>query len=192
MRQQIPELFQIAEQVKRREIVGIAACKPPNSHPGKEARVFDFVGMLGLPLVPCHEFPASAPAAFFSIHIVKTPGWQDKLSAFIQSGKPVLLTDGLVAALAGRIPLNAPNVHVLKVNGDPQSLLQLSQAKLDELRASMLQPFKTTFRAPNRVAPYLFKDGSWVVENFNDQPVQVELAGKTFSVDGRGWKYDWR
>ena len=33
--------------------------------------MFDFVGMLGVPLVPCHEFPADAPAAFFSVHALK-------------------------------------------------------------------------------------------------------------------------
>jgi hypothetical protein len=37
----------------------------------------------------------------------------------------------------------------------------------------------------------LFKDGSWVVENFNDLPVQVELNGQTLSIEGRGWTYHW-
>ena len=46
---------------------------PPNSHPEQEDRVFDFVGMMGMPLVPCHEFPADAPGAFFSIHALKDP-----------------------------------------------------------------------------------------------------------------------
>jgi hypothetical protein len=60
LREHIPELFDVARETSRREIVGIAAYKPPNSHPENERRVFDFVGMLGLPLVPCHEFPAKA------------------------------------------------------------------------------------------------------------------------------------
>ena len=74
LRQNIPELLAVAEQVGRRETVGVAAYKPANSHPEKEQRVFDFVGMLGLPLVPCHEFPTDAQAAFFSIHALKDPG----------------------------------------------------------------------------------------------------------------------
>ena len=80
-------------------IVGVAAYKPANSHPENEQRVFDFVGMLGLPLVPCHEFPAEAKAAFFSVHALKDPDLPGKLAAFIAAGKPVLLTDGLAKRL---------------------------------------------------------------------------------------------
>ena len=71
LRRNIPELLAVAGEVRRRKIVGVAAYKPANSHPEKESRVFDFVGMLGMPLVPCHEFPADAPAAFFSVHALK-------------------------------------------------------------------------------------------------------------------------
>ena len=65
------------------------------------------------------------------------------------------------------------------------------QQELDTLRIPFLVPAKATFLAPNRVALYLFKDGSWVVENFNDQPVQVELNGQTLSIEPRGWTYHW-
>ncbi len=57
LRAEIPDLFAVAREVQRRPVVGVAAYKPANSHPENEARVFDFVGMLGVPLVPCHEFP---------------------------------------------------------------------------------------------------------------------------------------
>ena len=136
LRQNIPELLAVAEEVGRRRIVGVAAYKPANSHPENEQRVFDFVGMMGLPLVPCHEFPADAPAAFFSVHALKDPGLPGKLAAFIASGKPVLLTDGLAKQLAGKVNLSAANVHLLPVNGDPKSLLELPQAELDALRAA--------------------------------------------------------
>ena len=111
LRQHIPELLAVAEEVGRREIVGVAAYKPANSHPEKEPRVFDFVGMLGLPLVPCHEFPVEAKAAFFSIHALKDPGLPAKLKTFIAAGKPVLITDGLAERLAGKVDLTAANVR---------------------------------------------------------------------------------
>ena len=192
LRASIPELLTVAKEIRRRPVIGIAAYKPPNSHPGTEARVFDFVGMLGLPLVPCHEFPAKAPAAFFSVHALKDADLAAKLAAFIKSGKPVLLTDGLAQRLAGKVALEARNVRRLPVKDDPKSLLQLGQTELDELRQPLLSPLKTSFRAPNQVALYLFKDGSWVVENFNDQPVAVELNGKKTTVAERGWSYRWR
>jgi hypothetical protein len=192
LRGQIPELLEVARQVRQRSVVGLAAYKPPHSHPGKEPRVFDFVGMLGLPLVPCPEFPTNAPAAFFSVHALKDPQFVSELERFIQSGRLVLVTDELAEELKGRVNIAGRGVHVLAVKGDPKSLLQLGQQELDALRAPLLQPFQVTFRAPNRVGLYLFQDGSWVVENFNDQAVSAELTGNRLSVPGRAWVCQWR
>ncbi|MCH5374440.1 MAG: hypothetical protein JJ992_10705, partial [Planctomycetes bacterium] len=191
LRQCIPELLQVAEEVGQRQVIGVAAYKPPNSHPGKEPRVFDFVGMMGLPLVPCHEFPEDARAAFFSIHALKDPNLSDKLSGLIARGVPVLVTDGLAQQLEGRVQLDVPNVHILRVNGDPKSLLTMPQAELDAIRQPLLKPFGRAFKAPNRVALYLFADHSWVVENFADQPASVWLDDVEMEVAARGWRYDW-
>jgi hypothetical protein len=187
-----PELFQVAKEVQSREIVGLAAYKPANSHAENEKWVFDFVGMLGLPLVPCHEFPNDAPAAFFSIHALKDPDFAVKLQRFVASGKPVLLTDGLARQLEGKLDLARGNVHFLAVKGDPKSLLGLSQRDLDDLRKPLLQPFKVAFQAPNKVALYLFRDGSWVVENFQDEPADVQLNGQQLTIPARGWQYQWK
>ena len=191
LRANLPELLAVAAQVKKRGIVGVAAYKPANSHPEKEARVFDFVGMLGLPLVPCHEFPADAPAGFFSVHAMKDPQIVPKLKAFIAAGKPTLLTDGLTEALKGQIDLTAANVRVLEVKGNPKGLLAMGQPALDELRSSMLGKM-VQFKSPNQVALYWFQDGSWVVENFNDAAVKVELNGKPLDVPARGWVMEWK
>jgi len=192
LRANVPELLTVAEQVARRQVVGIAAYKPPNSHPENERRVFDFVGMMGLPLVPCHEFPAEAKAGFFSIHALKDPKLIERVAGFIAAGKPVLVTDGLAAALAGKVKLDAPNVRVLSVKGDPKSLLRLPQAELDAIRAFALGPFNRRFEAPNRVALYLFGDGSYVIENFNDERVTVKLDGKPHELAPREWTSHWQ
>jgi hypothetical protein len=191
LRSHIPGLLSVAAEVKSRKPIGVAAYKPPNSEPDGEARVFDFVGMMGLPLAPCHEFPTEAPALFLSVHALKDPGLVEKLSRFVQSGKPVLITDGLAKRLAGKAGLDRPNVLQLKVNSSPASLLKLSGPELDSLRGRLLRPFQTEFQAPNRTALYLFDDGSWVVENFNDQAVQVRLNGEAVSVPPREWICRW-
>ncbi|MBU6402588.1 MAG: hypothetical protein KGS61_19895, partial [Verrucomicrobia bacterium] len=192
LRQHLPELFDVAREVRRRKVVGIAAYKPANSHPENEARVFDFVGMLGLPLAPCHEFPAKAPAAFFSVHALKDANFAAELAAYIAAGKPALLTDGLAKRIEGQVNLESPNVRILAVKGDPKSLLELSNPELDNLRVHLLRPFQISFKAPNRVGLYLFSDASWVVENFTDEPAAVELNGQALSVPARGWTYRWK
>lgn len=191
LRAQLPELFATAQQVSRRQARGIAAYKPAGSPGGAEARIFDFAGMLGLPLLPCHKFPADAPAAFFSIHAWQDPALAEQLARFIQEGKPVLVTDGLAAKLAGKVSLDAANVQVLPVRGDPPSILQLPAEKLDRLRSTLLPPFKTTFQAPSRVALYLFTGGSWVIENFSDREVETTFNGRPVAIPARGWKYAW-
>jgi hypothetical protein len=191
-RDNVPELLEVAKEISRREIIGIAAYKPANSHPGNEKRVFDFVGMLGLPLLPCHEFPANAPAAFFSAHALKDEGFARKLTKFIRGGKPVLITDGLAEKLRGKVQLDAPNVQVLAVRGEPKSLLALTEADLSVMRARLLRALNVTFKAPNNVALYLFKDGSWVIENFSDDVAVTELNGVRRTVPARGWLYEWK
>ena len=191
LRANLPELLAVAAQVKKRSIIGVAAYKPANSHPEKEARVFDFVGMLGLPLVPCHEFPADAPAGFFSVHAMKDPKIVPNLKAFIAAGKLTLVTDGLAEALKGQIDLSAANVRVLEVKGNPKGLLAMGQPALDELRSTMLGKL-AQFKSPNQVGLYWFQDGSWVVENFNDAAVKLELNGKPLDVPARAWVMEWK
>ncbi len=88
--------------------------------------------------------------------------------------------------------LSAANVQVLAVRGDPKRLLALPQQELDALRAPLLRSLGHNLRAPNRVAFYPFADGSWVIENFADEPVTVDLDGKSRQVAARGWTMEWR
>jgi len=191
LRAAIPELLAVAQEVGRRKAIGIAAYRPANSHPEKEARVFDFVGMMGLPLLPCHEFPTGARAAFFSVHALKDPHLIEKLSSMIRSGTPVLLTDGLAKKLSGKVKLDVPGVHILAVKGDPKSLLELGQAELDAIRAPLMRPLGRRLESPNRVAIYLFADGSEVIENFNDHAVTVRLDSRPHEIAPRGWVHRW-
>ena len=50
---------------------------------------------------------------------------------------------------------------------------------------ALVSPFRKTIQTMGRV----FDDGSWVIENFNDQPVTVELDGTSQTVQPRNWIY---
>lgn len=208
LREHIPELLRVARAVRGRRPVGIAAYKPIASHPEEEPRVFDFVGMLGIPLVPCHELPLPLPdgvgGAFLSVHALKDPGIAGKIRERAERGTPLLVTDGLAKRLGEKAPLDRPNVVVLEVRGEPKSILELPQERLDGIRSAILGsaplwrdgaggPRKgVAFRAPSRVGLYLFEDGSRVIENFDDAPVDVELDGAKIRVEARGWVQRWK
>jgi hypothetical protein len=174
LRAEIPGLFELAGLVRNKPIRGILAPKPPNSDAYDEQYVFDFVGMLGLPLVPTAEISTDAKAAFFSVHALKEPGFFGKLEKMLDAQKPVLITDGLAKRLSN-INTDDENLAVLKVSGNPRSLLKLTRKEIKSIRDKLLAPFGIRFDAPNKVALYLIGGNCLVVENFNDEPIDASL-----------------
>ncbi len=192
LRGQLPELIAVAREVKARKLTGIAAYKPANSGPHGETAVFSFAGMLGLPLNPCQAFPSEAPAAFFAAYLGSVPDADRLINAYIATGRPTLVTDGLAQALKGKIAVNAPNVVILPVKGYPPSLLQLTQKEVDTLRTPFVKALgHQAFEAPNQVGLFLFADQSWVIMNFNDRPITLRLDGETREVAARQWLLHW-
>ena len=182
---ELPGLFKLAQLVDNKPIHGILAPKPANSDPHQhidtsltyagrdaDAYIFNFLGMLGLPLVPTAQLTVEAEAAFLSIHALKDPDYREKLDQLISDAKPVLITDGLAEYLEG---FTNENLHVLEVMKDPKNILHFSKEKLNALRNPMLKPFGIQFDAPSMVALYLFGDDLLVIENFRDETVSVKL-----------------
>ena len=175
LREEIPGLFKLARLVRNKPIRGIHAPKPPNSDAYNEQYVYDFVGMLGLPLVPDAEIRSDAKAAFFPVHVLKDLEFPVKLKRMLAAGKPVLITDGL-AERWGDVNLDDENLVILKVNGKPRSLLELTREQIKPIRDKLLQPLGIKFDAPNKVALYLIGEDYLIVENFNDEPIDATLA----------------
>jgi hypothetical protein len=174
LRTEIPGLFQLARLVRNQPLRGIAAPKPPNSDAFNEQYVYDFVGMLGLPLVPTNEIRTDVKAAFLPVHVLKDPQCQSKLDTMLSTGAPVLITDGLARKLPSSVADNK-NLSILKVNGKPNSLLDLTREQLQPIRNKLLAPLGIRFDAPNKVALYLLGDTCIAVENFNDEPITATL-----------------
>jgi hypothetical protein len=174
LRTEIPGLFKLAALVRNRSIRGILAPKPPNSDAYDEQYVFDFVGMLGLPLVPTVKIDTDVKVAFFSVHALKDPDFSAKLKKMLDDEKKVLITDGLADRLDG-VNLDDENLIILKVNGNPRGLLELTREQLKPIRDRLLGPLGIKFDAPNKVALYLIGEDYLIVENFNDEPVDAVL-----------------
>jgi hypothetical protein len=174
LRTEIPDLFKLAALVRGQPLKGIAAPKPPNSDAFDEQYVYDFVGMLGLPLVPTAEIRTDVKATFLPVDALKDAQLADKLKTMRAAKTPVLVTDGLAKKLPASIA-GDENLLVLKVNGKPSSLLDLSRQELKPIRDKLLAPLGIRFDAPNKVALYLFGDHRLAVENFNDEAVTATL-----------------
>lgn len=174
LRAEIPGLFELARLVRNKPIKGILAPKPPNSDANAEQYVFDFVGMLGLPLVPTAKIYAGAKAAFFSVHALQDSQFAGKLKNMLEAKKPVLITDGLSKRLTG-VDLGDKNLTILQVQGNPHNLLKLTRQELKPIRDKLLAPFGIRFDAPNKVALYLIGENCLIIENFNDEPVDAVL-----------------
>ncbi len=172
LRTEIPDLFELAKLVRDKPLKGIAAPKPPDSDPLGEAYVYDFVGMLGLPLVPTATIDTNARAAFLPAHALKDRQLPNKLDTMLRAGAPVLVTDGLAQRLTASA---SDDLLVLEVNRDPKRLLELTREDLKPIRDKMLAPLGMRFDAPNKVALYLIGDDCIVVENFNDSTVTALL-----------------
>ncbi|MBN2130015.1 MAG: hypothetical protein JW741_10990 [Sedimentisphaerales bacterium] len=174
LRTEIPGLFELAKLVRNKPLRGIAAPKPPDSDALGESYVYDFVGMMGLPLVPTATIDTNAKAAFLPAHALKDPLLYGKLGALLDAGAPVLVTDDLAKRLK-TFATDNDNLLVLKVTGNPKGLLELTREDLKPIRDKMLAPFGMRFDAPNKVALYLIGDDCVVIENFNDNNVTATL-----------------
>jgi hypothetical protein len=174
LRAEIPGLFKLARLVRSKPIKGVLAPKPPNSDADGEQYVFDFVGMLGLPLVPTAKIDVDAKAAFFSVHALKDSELAGKLKRMLAGERPVLITDGLAKKLNDS-NLEDENLAILKVSGSPRNLLNLTRKELEPTRNKVLAPFGMRFDAPNKVALYLIGEDCVIVENFNDEAIDATL-----------------
>jgi hypothetical protein len=165
------------------------APKPPNSDPypnfnaiepfqlnDPDVYIYDFIGMMGLPLIPSKEVNPDAKAAFFPVQVLKDPLFKDKFKKMLSANKPLLITDSLAQKL-GNLAQNK-NVIVLPVNGNTHSLLKLSREQLDEIRDKMLEPLGIKFDAPNKVGFYLIGDDLMAIENFNINTIDVNISTK--------------
>ncbi len=174
-KQELPLLFDLARSIKGKPLKGIYLPKLPNSDNVNERYIFSILGMLGLPLVPGHEFTGNYGSAIYTTHALKEAGLSVKLSGILASGKQVLITEELAKRLTDQELLKNKNLMVLKVDPDPKNLLKLTQEELKPVRDKLMAPLGMKLDAPNKVSIYLMGDNTLILENFNDIPVDATL-----------------
>lgn len=181
LRKEIPQLFQLANLIQGKIIRGVSAPKIPNSNGGNERYVYDFIGMLGLPLVPTTEFSGNEKSVFLPVHTLKDEAFEMKIGGLIDKKAPVMVTDELAEKLSPALKKRLDENLIIQTPEDLWGLMDIPQAQLKSIRKTMLEPIGVEFDAPTRVALYLFGDDIVGVENFNDMPVEAVLKLQSVS-----------
>jgi len=85
--------------------IGVACYEPyhANDNHSGERHLYDFLGMVGIPLEPYPEYPASAPVVLLAESSARDCGIVDKIKATLKNGGNVFVTSGLYKALKGKI-----------------------------------------------------------------------------------------
>ena len=97
MRRQIDKLADLAAEVKVNPVSGVMGYKPANSDAGGDLYIMDYLGMFGIPLVPCSQFPTDASVVFLPTQAATDADIADKIDALIAKKATIILTSGFLA-----------------------------------------------------------------------------------------------
>ncbi|MFH1718727.1 MAG: hypothetical protein ABIF19_15335 [Planctomycetota bacterium] len=89
-------LADLAAFVREHPVVGVPAYKPPNSDPAGDMYIMDFLGMLGIPIIPVHEFPDEAPVIFLPAQAAAEPLLAEHVNKARARGARLIVTTNLL------------------------------------------------------------------------------------------------
>ena len=101
LRDHFTRLADLAAAVKKNPVTGVSAYKPVNSDAGGDLYVMDFVGMLGIPLVPTARFDADAKSFFLPTQAAADAEIRTKVQRAIENGKTIVMTAGFLVDADG-------------------------------------------------------------------------------------------
>jgi hypothetical protein len=99
---QFDRLADLAVFVRERPIAGTPAYKPPNSDPAGDMYLMDFLGMLGVPLAPVHEYPQGAPVVLLPAQAAADTRLFARMKQSWAEGGHLIVTTSLLFALPER------------------------------------------------------------------------------------------
>ena len=85
--------------VKQEPVNGVYGYKPPNSNAGNDYYIFDYMGMIGVPLIPTSKYPENADVIFLPSQAAADEKLIEQIENSVSNGKTVVVTPGLFNAL---------------------------------------------------------------------------------------------
>ena len=111
-----PELVDLAGKVKGRSPKGIAYYKPPGSDGDENLYLMDYLGMIGLPIVPAARYPGEARVAILGVQAAGDPQLLDRVRRHVARGATLVFTPALVRRLGS----GAAEMAGVGVSGEAQ------------------------------------------------------------------------
>jgi hypothetical protein len=100
LRRQFKQLADLAKAVAENPVTGVFGYKPPQSDAGGDLYIMDFIGMMGVPLVPTPEYPQNAKVVFLPTQAAADPEIFDKVQKTLNEKKTLVFTSGFLAKAA--------------------------------------------------------------------------------------------
>jgi hypothetical protein len=97
LRYEFNHLADLAAVVAKHPVYGPEGYKPGNSEAGGDMYVMDYVGMLGIPLIPFSQYPDKAGTVFLPTQAAADTGILEKIKKSIEQGSRVIMTSGFLA-----------------------------------------------------------------------------------------------
>ncbi len=97
--ERLPDLQQLASRMRGQARRGIAYYKPPDSESSENLYLADYLGMIGLPILPVGEYPRKAKVAFLPVQAAADTQLLIKMRRHLKNGATLILTPALVKAL---------------------------------------------------------------------------------------------
>ncbi len=174
LRGEQPSLFDLAAWVHGVTPRGVVSYKPIGSDPEGEDYIFDWLGMIGIPLVPAHQFPLTAKVAFLPAHAAHDPAFATDAAAYLSHGRTAILTSR--AAAHAHIAPDHPGVCLFAAPSSPQQIPALPPQEIASLRSAALAPLGLALDGPPNVALYLFGEHKIALESFRADAVGMQLT----------------
>jgi len=97
VRKQFEQLANLAKYVAENPVKGVAAYKPQHSDAGGDLYLMDFIGTLGIPLVPHFKYPENAKVIFLPTQAAKDSDILSKIEKSLTKNATIVFTTGFLA-----------------------------------------------------------------------------------------------
>jgi len=163
--QDFEKLAHLAETVAIHPVTGAVGYKPPNSDAGGDLYLFDYIGMLGVSLVPESVYPESARVIFLPAQAAADTAIWQKITKSLNEDAKIIMTTGFLAKAR-----------------DGEKLARLAQVKWpladvrSEAESLISGSTQIKLKLPLSMDYQIISEGAGILLQTADQPAQPFLV----------------